>query len=48
MFSLSVPNPPMVHLIPIYSYDTRDLIGLKTMFSEVVSLNNHCERTVIH
>lgn len=30
----------MVHLTPIYSYDTRELIGLKTIFSEVVSLNN--------
>ena len=34
----SVPTPPTVHIIPIYSYDTRDLIGLKTVFSEVVSL----------
>ena len=42
MYYPSVPNPPVVDLIPVYSYDTKDLIGLKTIFSEdlVVSLKN--------
>ena len=40
VLSHSVPSPPMVDLIPIYFYDSMDLVGLKTIFFDVVSKNS--------